>query len=119
MHDNRTTGPGGSGPQRPVRPLIPPCPPVRAVTPRGISRAVLELVRCRRALSERPTRRQLWAMARYGGTAPRTVPLDPGSGWLPPSLPVGFPLGAAGLCFAHAGGGAMVALPDGSGFTAY
>ena len=112
MHDNRITGPGGPGPPPP----FPPSPPVRAVTLRGISRAGLELLRFRRSLTHRPTVGQLRALARFGGRAPRTYRLDPAREWLPESLPADFPLGAAGLCFAHAGGGAIVALPDGAGF---
>ena len=77
----------------------------------------MELLRCRRSLTHRPTVGQLWALARFGGSAPRTYRLDPAREWLPESLPADFPFGAAGLCFAHAGGGAIVALPDGAGFT--
>ena len=117
-HHNRTTGPGGPGPPRPLRrPPIPPSPPERAVTLRGISRAGLELLRCRRSLTHRPTVAQLRALARFDGSAPRTYRLDPAREWLPECLPADFPYGAAGLCFAHAGGGAIVALPDGAGFT--
>ena len=113
MHDNRITGPGGPGP-----PLsFTSSTPLRAVTLRGISRAGVELLRCRRSLTHRPTVGQLWALARFGGFAPRTDRLDPAREWLPESLPADFPFGAAGLRFAHAGGGAIVALPDGAGFT--
>jgi hypothetical protein len=35
--------------------------------------------------------------------------------WLPESLPLDFPHGADGLCFAHAGG-EVVVLPDGCSF---
>jgi hypothetical protein len=90
-------------------------PPARAVNLRRISRAGLELARNRRALTHRPTRGQLWALARFDGRAPRTYRLDPALEWLPGGLPAGFPLGAAGLCFASADG-AIVALPDGGGF---
>jgi hypothetical protein len=113
MHDNRTTGPGGPGPPLPHA----SSPPLQAVTLRRISAAGLELLRCRRSLTHRPTVAQLRALARFGGRAPRTYRLDPAREWLPESLPADFPLGAAGLCFAHAGGGAIVALPDGAGFT--
>lgn len=117
MHHNRITGSGGPGPPRPLRrPPFPPSPPERAVTLRGISHAGLELVRCRRSLTHRPTVAQLRALARFGGSAPRTYRLDPAREWLPECLPADFPFGAAGLRFAHAGGGAIVALPDGAGF---
>jgi len=87
------------------------------VTLRGTSAAGLELLRCWRSLTHCPTVAQLRTLARFGGSAPRTYRLDPAREWLPEFLPADFPLGAAGLCFAHAGGGAIVALPDGAGFT--
>jgi hypothetical protein len=39
-------------------------------------------------------------MARAGGEEPRSYTLDPGVNWLPESLPIDFPLGKTGLCFA-------------------
>ena len=62
-----------------------------------------------------PTRAQLQAMARMGGSRPCSYRLDGAVNWLPESLPVDFPHGASGLCFAHRGG-AVVVLPDGAGF---
>src|SRR4051794_24725024 len=104
MLDNRTTGPGGPGPPgRRERSVMAGVPTARSVTLRRISRAGLELARHRRALSHRPTRGQLWALVRFDGRAPRTYRLDPQVEWLPGGLPAGFPLGKAGLCFAHAG----------------
>jgi hypothetical protein len=41
--------------------------------------------------------------------------LDRAVNWLPESLPLDFPHGASGLCFAHPGG-AVVVLPNGGGF---
>jgi hypothetical protein len=54
-------------------------------------------------------------MARLDGREPCSYRLDRAVNWLPESLPVGFPYGALGLCFAHQGG-EVVVLPDGAGF---
>jgi hypothetical protein len=78
-------------------------------------RAACVIARGARALSHRPTRRQLSMLARFGGFAPRTYRLDERVEWLPECLPEDFPHGRSGLCFAHAGG-ALVVLPDGAAF---
>jgi hypothetical protein len=76
---------------------------------------VVELARERRRLTHRPTVAQLRAMARLGGRRPCSYRLDPAVNWLPESLPLDFPHGASGLCFAHRGG-EVVVLPNGCGF---
>jgi hypothetical protein len=100
----------------------PPMPPVNEATARGrriptsrVLRAAAELARERQRLRHRPTFAQLRMMARFDGREPCSYRLDPAANWLPESLPVGFPYGALGLCFAHAGG-EVVVLPDGAGF---
>lgn len=116
MHWKRTTGPDGSGPLgRPERPVKEGAPPERRMTPARLSRVAVELARERRRLAHRPSVAQLRTMARLDGRAPCSYRLDAAVNWLPESLPVGFPLGADGLCFAHTGG-AVVVLPDGAGF---
>jgi len=116
MHWKRTTGPGGpEPPDRPARPVKQEVTPERRITPARVSRIALELARERRRLAHRPSVAQLRTMARLNGRAPCSYRLDAAVNWLPESLPVGFPLGADGLCFAHAGG-EVVVLPDGAGF---
>jgi hypothetical protein len=79
------------------------------------ARVAVELLRGRPRLAHRPTYAQLRTMARFDGREPCSYRLDRAINWLPESLPVGFPYGASGLCFAHQGG-EVVALPDGAGF---
>jgi len=98
--------------ERPVKAQV---PPERRITPSRISRVAVELARERRSLAHRPTVAQLRTMARLDGRAPCSYRLDAAVNWLPESLPVGFPHGADGLRFAHAGG-EVVVLPDGCGF---
>jgi hypothetical protein len=118
MHCKRTTAPDGiwgvMGPpsRRPVKQVI---PPERRITPGRAARVVVELARERRRLRHMPTLGQLEVMARLAGTQPCSYQLDPAVNWLPESLPIDFPHGANGLCFAHPGG-AVVVLPDGAGF---
>ena len=108
----RTLGPdgpaGSAGEATQARP--------RAARP-GVARRprAAELVRERRRLRHRPTIAQLRTMAWFDGRQPCSYRLDRADNWLPESLPTGFPYGANGLCFAHAGG-EVVALPDGAGF---
>ena len=117
MHRKRTTAPDGiggvTGPPdgRPVKGVT---PPARRITPGRAARVAVELARERRRLSHVPTAGQLRAMARLGGSRPCSYRLDRAVNWLPESLPADFPLGASGLCFAHAGG-AVVVLPCGAG----
>jgi hypothetical protein len=59
--------------------------------------------------------RLLQTMVHFDGREPCTYRLDRDVNWLPESLPIGFPHGASGLCFAHQGG-ELVVLPDGCGF---
>jgi hypothetical protein len=116
MHRKRTTGPDGSGRLgRSERPVNREMPVARRITPTRVSRVAVELARERRAIAHRPTVAQLRTMARFDGRAPCSYRLDAAVNWLPESLPVGFPHGADGLCFAHAGG-AVVVLPGGGGF---
>ena len=116
MHRKRTTGPDGTGPPlRPEQPVKQPVPPERRITLARVSRIAVELARERRRVAHRPTVAQLRTMAHMNGRAPCSYRLDAAVNWLPESLPVGFPHGADGLCFAHAGG-AVVVLPDGAGF---
>ena len=103
-------------------PMGPPRPPVKEVTARErriprsrVLRVCVELVRQRRRLRHRPTMAQLRTMAWFDGREPCSYRLDRAVNWLPESLPVGFPYGALGLCFAHEGG-EIVVLPDGAGF---
>ena len=105
MLRKRTTAPDGiaAGPGPPHLPR------------RRVIHAALELARHAAELTDRPSLAQLRCLARFGGVAPRSYRLDPALNWLPESLPVGFPLGATGLRFAHVGG-TLVALPDGSAF---
>jgi hypothetical protein len=114
----RTTVPDGIwGPMRP------PGPPVkraesageRRITAARVAHVAAELLRERRRLRHRPTMAQVGAMARLEGREPCSYRLDRAVNWLPESLPVGFPYGASGLCFAHQGG-EVVVLPDGAGF---
>ena len=118
MHRKRTTTPGGlrgaTGPPN-GRPVNREIPPERRITAARAARVVLELARERRRLRHRPTLAQLKAMARLGGSRPCSYRLDRAVSWLPESVPVGFPHGATGLCFAHSGGDVVV-LPDGAGF---
>jgi hypothetical protein len=90
-------------------------PPQRRITPAKATRAAFELARQRRQLHHRPTGPQLRALARLGGSRPCSYRLDRSVNWLPESLPLDFPHGASGLCFAHRGG-EVVVLPDGGGF---
>jgi hypothetical protein len=118
MHRKRTTAPDGirgvTGPphRRPVNREI---PRERRITPARAARVAVELARERRRLRHRPTITQLRAMARLGGSRPYSYRLDRALNWLPESLPVEFPDGGSGLCFAHRGG-EVVVLPDGAGF---
>ena len=118
MHDKRTTAPDGiwgvTGPphRRPVNTEI---PPERRITAARAARVAVELARERRRLRHVPTIAQLKAMMRLGGSRPCSYRLDRAVSWLPESLPVGFPHGAAGLCFTHSDGDVVV-LPDGAGF---
>jgi len=89
---------------------------LRRLPPAGMARAVVELARHHRRLRHRPTLDQVAMMVRFAGREPCTYRLDGSVNWLPESLPVGFPHGAAGLCFAHLGG-ELVVLPDGLGFS--
>jgi hypothetical protein len=117
MLRKRTTGPGVSGPTgRSERPVKEKAPPEWQITPTRLARAVIELARERRRIAHRPTVAQLRMMAGFDGRAPSTYRLDAAVNWLPESLPVGFPHGADGLRFTHAGGGEIVLLPDGCGF---
>ena len=116
MLRKRTTGPGVSGPPgRSERPVKEKAPPEWRITPSRLARAVIELERERRRIAHRPTVAQLRMMAGFDGRAPSTYRLDAAVNWLPESLPVGFPHGADGLRFTHAGG-EIVLLPDGCGF---
>ena len=117
MHRKRTSAADGLrgvfGPP-PERPVKPPDRPER-LTAAMAARVAVELARERRRLSHRPTVAQLRTLARLGGSRPSSYRLDPAVNWLPESLPLDFPHGASGLCFAHAGG-AVVVLPNGCGF---
>ena len=117
MHRKRTSVADGSrgvfGPPT-KRPVKPPDRPER-LTPTMAARVAVELARERRRISHRPTGAQLQTMARLGGSRPSSYRLDPAVNWLPESLPLDFPHGASGLCFAHQGG-EVVVLPDGCGF---
>ena len=116
MHRKRTTGPGVSGPLgRSERPAKEKAPPEWRITPTRLSRAVIELAREHRRIAHRPTVAQLRMMALFDGRAPSSYRLDAAVNWLPEVLPVGFPHGADGLCFAHADGD-IVVLPCGAGF---
>src|SRR3954454_2291176 len=116
MPRKRTTVPGVSGRMgRPERPVKGEVPPARRITPSRISRVAVELARERRSLAHRPTVAQMRMMALFDGRGPCSYRLDAAVNWLPESLPVGFPHGADGLCFAH-GGGEVVSLPAGCGF---
>ena len=117
MHRKRTTAPDG------IRGVMGP-PTKRPVkgnerrgrlTPAVAVRLAVELARERLRLSHRPTVAQLRAMARFRGRTPCSYRLDRAVNWLPESLPVDFPHGASGLCFAHRGG-EVVVLPNGCGF---
>jgi hypothetical protein len=118
MHRKRTTAPDGirgvKGPptKRPVKAEV---PPERRISPGKVARAAVALARERRRLVHRPTVAQLRTMARLGGRQPSSYRLDRTVNWLPESLPVDFPHGASGLCFAHPGG-EVVVLPNGCGF---
>lgn len=85
------------------------------LTPAMAARVAVELARECRRLSHRPTVAQLRTMARFGGRQPCSYRLDRAVNWLPESLPLDFPHGASGLCFAHPGG-EVVVLPNGCGF---
>ena len=117
MHRKRTTAPdsirGVMGPptKRPVKGKDRP----ERLTPAVAAHVALELARQRRRLSHRPTVAQLRTMARFGGRQPVSYRLDRAVNWLPESLPLDFPHGASGLCFAHPGG-EVVVLPNGCGF---
>jgi hypothetical protein len=87
----------------------------RRVAPARAAHVAVELLRERRRLRHRPTVAQLRAMAQLDGREPCSYRLDRAVNWLPESLPVEFPYGASGLCFAHQGG-EVVVLPDGAGF---
>jgi hypothetical protein len=102
----------GAPTARPVKERV---PPERRITPAKAARAVMELARERRRLRHRPTLAQLRALARFDGWEPCSYRLDRAVNWLPESLPLDFPHGASGLCFAHRGG-EVVVLPDGCGF---
>jgi hypothetical protein len=103
MLRKRTTGPGVSGPLgRSERPVKAHVASEWRITPSRISRVAVELARERRRIAHRPTVAQLRMMALLDGRAPSSYRLDPDVNWLPESLPVGFPHGADGLCFAHA-----------------
>lgn len=116
MLRKRTTGPGVSGPLgRSERPVKEQVPPEWRITPSRVTRVAVELARERRRIAHRPTVAQLRMMARFDGRSPSTYRLDPAVNWLRESLPVGFPHGADGLCFAHAGG-EIVVVPEGYGF---
>ena len=118
MHRKRTTAPDGirgvMGPptERPVKGEI---PPERRILLGKVARAAVELAHERGRLAQLPTMAQLRALARFGGRTPCSYRLDPVVNWLPESLPLEFPHGASGLCFAHPGG-EVVVLPDGCGF---
>jgi hypothetical protein len=118
MHRKRTTAPDGIrgviGPpaERPVKAEI---PPERRISPGKVERAAVELTRERHRVRHRPTMAQLRTMARFGGRRPCSYRLERAVNWLPESLPLDFPHGASGLCFAHPGG-EVVVLPDGCGF---
>jgi hypothetical protein len=63
---------------------------------------------------------QLAHIARFGGSEPCSYELDPVVNWLPESLPIDFPLGKTGLCFAKREAGCFeerVVLPNGIGFS--
>lgn len=118
MHRKRTTAPDGiegviSSGELP-RPST--FATLRRLPPPGTARALAELARHHRRLRHRPTLDQVAMMIRFDGRAPCTYRLDGSVNWLPESLPIGFPHGAAGLCFAHPGG-ELVVLPDGLGFS--
>src|SRR5688572_25391081 len=105
MHRKRTTAPDGirgvkgQPTKRPVKGKD------RArLTAAMAARAAIELARERRRLAHRPTVAQLRTMARFGGRQPCSYRLDQAVNWLPESLPLEFPHGASGLCFAHPGG---------------
>jgi hypothetical protein len=97
MHRKRTTAPDGirgvigPPPERPVKGNE----PRERLTPAMAARVALELARERRRLSHRPTMAQLRTMARFGGRAPSSYRLDRAVNWLPESLPLEFPHGAA------------------------
>ena len=118
MKQKRTTapddiwGPMGAPNAHPLKKQV---PPERRITAAKAARAVMELARERRRLRHRPTLAQLRALARFGGWEPCSYRLDRAVNWLPESLPLDFPHGASGLCFAHRGG-EVVVLPDGCGF---
>jgi len=101
----------GPAPERPAKGKDRP----ERLTPTMAARLAIELTRERQRLSERPTTAQLRTMARFGGRQPCSYRLDPAVNWLPESLPLDFPHGASGLCFAHPGG-EVVVLPNGCGF---
>jgi hypothetical protein len=116
LHRKRTTGPGVSGSTgRSEGPVKENAPPEWRITPSRVSRAVIELAREHRRIAHWPTVAQLRMMAGFGGRAPSTYRLDAAVNWLPESLPLDFPHGADGLCFAHAEGD-IVVLPCGAGF---
>jgi hypothetical protein len=58
---------------------------------------------------------QLRALARFGGRQPVSYRLGRDVNCLPESLPLDFPHGTSGPCFAHPSGG-IVVLPNGCGF---
>jgi hypothetical protein len=90
------------------------------VTPNEAIHAAGELWRHRHRLRHRPTVAQLVHMARAGGCEPCSYDLDPDRNWLPESLPIDFPLGKTGLCFAKREAGwfeERVVLPNGIGFS--
>jgi hypothetical protein len=105
---------GVKGPptERPVKAEI---PPERRISPDKVARAAVELARECHRVRHRPTMAQLRTMARFGGRTPCSYRLDRAVNWLPESLPLDFPYGASGLCFAHPGG-SVVVLPNGCGF---
>ena len=85
-------------------------------------RAVVELVRSRRALAHVPTLMQVRAMAHFDGREPCSYLLDPAVNYVP-ELPLGGedPLGRHALCFTgrHPDSGRrfeLVTLPDGCAF---
>jgi hypothetical protein len=120
MHRKRTTAPdeisGPMGSPDPRTRTNRVAASVRALPPRATARAVVELARHRRRLRHRPTLSQLQTMVHFDGREPCTYRLDRDVNWLPESLPIGFPHGADGLCFAHRDG-EVVVLPDGCGFS--
>jgi hypothetical protein len=66
-----------------------------------------------------PHRRPADAHGRFGGSEPCSYALDPALNWLPESLPIDFPFGDTGLCFAERAGWfeERVVLPNGIGFS--